>query len=146
MTPEGKSQSGTTGKAETFSVEDRLSSMLRKDIPSVAKTKELSHEEQLQKDAIISRYGTVFEGDSDEAASDDEYDGGGGDEDDLGLFKNMNVKSVMQAEKQRRDKMKDDSEKKKARDQQNREDQKRKTDERKEKEKKRTQKQERRTR
>lgn len=61
----------------------------------------------------------------------------------LGLFHNVNVKSVTDAEKQKRERQKEDHHKKKEKDKMDREKQKLKKEERKEKEKKRTQKKER---
>ncbi|XP_014677652.1 PREDICTED: coiled-coil domain-containing protein 43-like [Priapulus caudatus] len=142
-----ESASGTqiTDKTDAakFSVEDKLSSMLGKDIPSVARTQKITEEEKQRRDAIVSHYGNVADEGSD---GDEDHDDGDYDDDDAGLYKNVNVQSVMNVEKDRREKMKEEMQKKKTRDQQGRDEQKKKVEERKEKEKKRTQKGERRTR
>lgn len=60
----------------------------------------------------------------------------------INLAQNQNVQAIVQAEKERRDKLKAEADNKKAQDKVNREKQKQKQDERREKERKRTQKRE----
>ncbi|XP_064652852.1 coiled-coil domain-containing protein 43-like [Lineus longissimus] len=130
---------------ETVSVDDKLASIMEKQKLSVATKREISAEQNAQKEAILAQYSTVCDGD--EEIIDDDDDGAtykGATYDGPTVMKNANADKVFQEQREKREKMKADSDHKKERDKSDREKQKQAKVDRKEKEKQRTQKGERR--
>ncbi|KAL3892461.1 hypothetical protein ACJMK2_004664 [Sinanodonta woodiana] len=127
-----------------------LAEMLENHKIEIVKPREASKEMSEAKAAILAQYGTVS---SDDEEDDDSNDGGGGagpagggsavDKNDPLSFKNRNVESVLQSEKEMKEKAKAETDKRKEKDKQDRDAQKQKQNERKDTEKKRTQKGER---
>lgn len=98
------------------------------------------------KRALLEKYAEVYEEVEEGQQEDRKPSAKSAAAPSLGLFQNVNVKAVSDAEKVKREKQKEESQKKKEKDKVDREKQKQKKEDRKEKEKKRTQKQERKAR
>ncbi|XP_064480264.1 coiled-coil domain-containing protein 43-like [Ornithodoros turicata] len=143
-------------KHEKCSVEAQLVSIMEEQAKSVVSEKVLSPEEVKLRQAILAQYAEVSDGEEDEFAPDikpavavaaTSVTGVSIPKDkhaSKSLERNTNAETVLQAEKEKRDKNKQDHERKKAQDKVNREKQKQQQQERKDREKKRTQKGERR--
>ncbi|CAM1300384.1 CCDC43 (predicted) [Pycnogonum litorale] len=138
----------TTTKEDILSnVDKKLAIIMEKQAQTVNPAKNLTDEQLRYKQSILAQYGEVCEGDEEVSEEEDEKDSAvisGIATVDAFLAKNDNVNSVVEAEKEKREKAKADSDKKRTQDKVNKEKQKEAKQERKDKEKKRTQKGERR--
>ncbi|XP_077966819.1 coiled-coil domain-containing protein 43-like [Styela clava] len=137
-------------KAETKStIEDILAAHSAK-VTNVQATEKLTNNnssagDSAMKRALLEKYAEVYE-EVDEDEQEMKKQPSKPYAPTLGLFQNVNVKTVSDAEKQKREKQKEENQKKKEKDKLDRQKQMMKKEERKEKEKKRTQKQERKAR
>ena len=118
---------------EKTDVAYKVALIMEKQAQPVLKVINRSSEEEKLREAILSRC-TYVSSEEEEENSDNGAVST--------TSQNQNVEAIVQAEKERRDKLKSEAEKKKAQDKINREKQKQKQDERREKERKRTQKRE----
>ncbi|XP_028402244.1 coiled-coil domain-containing protein 43-like isoform X2 [Dendronephthya gigantea] len=133
-------------KQEKNQKEDILAAVVEKHTKATNVNKKPSHQlDEDVKKSLIAQYGQE---------SDEDYYSSSGEETQtnktqqlekaLGLFENTNAKSVLDKEKEKRDKQRQENEDKKVKNKEDREKQKAKVEQRKDKEKKRTQKGERR--
>lgn len=121
----------------------KLAVIMEKQAQSVVRESMHTAEEKMMREAILAQYSHVSD-EEDDYYSDTEDRGNNTNSAPSSILpRNENVHSVVQAEKEKREKAKAESEKKKAQDKLNREKQKQQQQERKDREKKRTQKGER---
>ncbi|XP_013786408.1 coiled-coil domain-containing protein 43-like isoform X1 [Limulus polyphemus] len=144
--------SGNNAKQEKREdVDTRLAKIMEKQAQSVSSGRNLSVDEKKVREAILAHYSQVSDGEGSGTEDPGGCEGGAAAVGTISatvcdsfLVKNVNAETVLQSEREKRDKNKAEVEKKKAQDKQNKEKQKQQQQERKDKEKKRTQKGERR--